>query len=339
MRMQGRRSFVPCCVLAAVLLGGTAWAQQPAGPQSPDDKAALEAFKAARELFEKGDCLGAIPKFRESIKRKPGVGARLNLAECFEKTGAPAADSWNQYRVAELLALDTRDDRLNLAHDAAAKLDSKVVRVTLSNLPPNAKVVLNGRDVDESDVKLLSSGYAIEAAKPNTFEVTVPGKIAWKKTIEPQAAGKVLEPIPVVLEDEKSPTPPGPAEDPNLGNGQRTLGLVAGGVGIAGIAVGSIFGLVAIGKKNDVKTACQQGGGSYPSTCGAPQGSQDNDNSAAKSNATISTIGFVAGGIFLVGGTVLYFTAPRAKSASAAQIHLAPSVAPGYEGVALGGKF
>jgi hypothetical protein len=35
--------------------------------------------------------------------------------------------------------------------------------------------------------------------------------------------------------------------------------------------------------------------------------------SDAKSAATISTVGFVAGGVLLAGGAVLFFTAPQSK--------------------------
>jgi hypothetical protein len=103
-----------------------------------------------------------------------------------------------------------------------------------------------------------------------------------------------------------SPPPPTDAAPQDGGNSQRTWGLVVGGVSVAGLAVGSIFGLMA--------TSSWSSATSGPTGCPSKQGCSQqaiNDRSSALTSATISTISFVAGGVLLAGGAVLYFTAPK----------------------------
>lgn len=57
---------------------------------------------------------------------------------------------------------------------------------------------------------------------------------------------------------------------------------------------------------------------------------------SARSLGTISTIAFGAGGVLVVGGAVLYLTAPRMPSTG---IHVVPSAGPRHAGLALGGSF
>jgi hypothetical protein len=97
-----------------------------------------------------------------------------------------------------------------------------------------------------------------------------------------------------------------PASD---GNAQRMVGMVLGGAGVVGVAVGSILGLVS---KATYDHAFSSECGSNANTCSA-QGAQDGQT--AHGQATASTVSFVAGLALLGGGAVLYFTAPHGLSA------------------------
>jgi hypothetical protein len=111
-----------------------------------------------------------------------------------------------------------------------------------------------------------------------------------------------------------SATTSGPpdAVAPSDGSTQRTIGLVVGGAGIVGLVLGSVFGLVS---KSTYDNAFQNECGSNPRTC-STQGGQDGQS--AHSQATISTVGFIAGGVLLAGGAVLYLTAPTGGSVTVA---------------------
>jgi hypothetical protein len=93
---------------------------------------------------------------------------------------------------------------------------------------------------------------------------------------------------------------------------QRVLAIVAGAVGVAGVGVGSAFGLIAISDKNDAQRQC-------PNLC-RTQAGVDAWHKAG-TMATISTIGFAAGGALVAGGLALWFTAPSTST----QVGLGPT--------------
>jgi hypothetical protein len=134
------------------------------------------------------------------------------------------------------------------------------------------------------------------------------------------------------------PVPPPPPPAPggaSSWSGQRTIALVAGGVGLAGIAVGSVFGLMSRSSWSSSQSEC-------PSSANCPQHAQAvTDHDTASTQATISTIAFAAGGVALAAGAVLWFTAPHAATeiAPRASLRLTPTVGPGSGGLLLGGVF
>jgi hypothetical protein len=144
----------------------------------------------------------------------------------------------------------------------------------------------------------------------------------------PPPAPLVTEKDPFAHEAPASATPSG------VGMGtQKLLGLIAGGVGVAGIAVGGVFGAMTISEKNKQVDAC----GSACSPAAHAQGATDHSN--ALTDGTISTVAFIAGGALLVGGAVLFFTAAPSSQQPTTGFVVAPSVGPGGGGVLLRGDF
>ena len=108
--------------------------------------------------------------------------------------------------------------------------------------------------------------------------------------------------------------------------GQRTLALVAGGAGVAGLGLGVVFGLVASSSWNNAKGECGTG-------C-TPTSPAQADKNSASSQATLSTVGFIAGGVLVAGAAVLWFTAP-----SGAQVQVGPSASADGAGLLVRGTF
>ena len=111
-----------------------------------------------------------------------------------------------------------------------------------------------------------------------------------------------------------SPSTPPPNDSGGMGT-QKNLAIVAGGIGVVGLGLGTVFGVMASSQKNDAQSAC-------PSN---PCSTQDGANkwSTAGSTGNISTIGFIVGGVAVAGGAVLWFTAP---SSSSAQVGFGPGI-------------
>ena len=115
---------------------------------------------------------------------------------------------------------------------------------------------------------------------------------------------------------------------------RQILGLTTGGLGVAGVAAGSVFGLLAISAANQQRSDCLS-----PSSCSMhPQALSS--HSTATSDGAISTAAFVAGGALLLGGCTLFFLGNHpARPGPTSGLVLAPSAGPSGGGVSLRGRF
>jgi serine/threonine-protein kinase len=124
-------------------------------------------------------------------------------------------------------------------------------------------------------------------------------------------------------------------EPESIWSGQKTAALAVGGAGVIGLALGTIFGVKAIGKKSDADAACQP---NAPNQCDAIGVALRHEE---KSAGTISTISLVAGGVALAGGVVLFLTAPSssAKKSEVMRFEVRPAVAGGDMGLTFRGSW
>jgi hypothetical protein len=134
--------------------------------------------------------------------------------------------------------------------------------------------------------------------------------------------------VPAAIQPEPAPTGP-------LGtrNGRRTIGLAIAGGGVVGLAVGSIFGALAGSSSSSSQRECVS-----TQNCSNRSQAVSEHNSAA-TQATISTIAFIAGGALVATGAVLFFTAPRERKDAGVVLRIAPTVGPGGAGMMLQGNF
>jgi hypothetical protein len=123
-----------------------------------------------------------------------------------------------------------------------------------------------------------------------------------------------------------TPKPPG------LGL-QRALGLTLGGVGIAAIGVGSVFGALTFSAWSSAKNAC---GASGTSNCPASNSATaTSDRNSAETEGTISTIAFIAGGLLVASGVTLFLVRGHGSS----RVAVVPAVSPTATGLAFTGAF
>ncbi len=85
------------------------------------------------------------------------------------------------------------------------------------------------------------------------------------------------------------------------------------GMGVVGLAVGTIFGLQAKAKEEDSKSHCWPDDATRCSPRGVAIIGQ------ARTSATVANVGFALGGVLLAGGAVLYFAAPSSSSTDTAK--------------------
>src|SRR5689334_8638295 len=136
---------------AHFLFAALALAAPAAHAQSAGDKATAEAlFSDGRRLMAQSNYREACPKFEASLKLDPGVGAMLNLADCYEKNGQTAS-AWAEFREASSAARAAGSkDREDLARQRAAALEPKLARLTIVITKPPARVTRDGAAVDNA---------------------------------------------------------------------------------------------------------------------------------------------------------------------------------------------
>jgi hypothetical protein len=312
-----------------------------AADQGADHDAAVAVFQEGTKLVGEGNCPAAIPKFQDSLRREEGVGAHLNLADCYEKVGAPDK-AWLEYKAAERFAtLNRNDERREVAHRGAYNLERKLVRLTLSiALFDGVELRINGVLVDR---ELLAS--RLVAVAPGAFKVVAraPGKKS--VTLEGSGTAGESKSVAIVFEDEALPPPPPPKVEPPAApppTTQRTAGLIAGGAGIVSVAVGAVFGVVAIGAKSNLKSSfaglCT---GTYPTGSCPPTAHDTLDplEKKASTAASLSTAFLIVGGVVAATGLTLYLTAPSSAAGRTGKLRVSPAVGTASGGVVLGGSW
>lgn len=122
---------------------------------------------------------------------------------------------------------------------------------------------------------------------------------------EPDARTVVVEkPAEIVVE---KPAEHVETRDTSATTTYRTIGLIATGVGVVGLGIGTVFGISAVSSKSKA----QDGGCTTDNRC--PEGAKADLHDAFEA-AKLSTWAFIAGGVFVAGGLTLVVLAPKLGS-------------------------
>jgi hypothetical protein len=306
-------------------------------------------FDEARDLVRAGRANDACPKLEESQRLDPGIGTQLNLADCYEKAGRTAS-AWVLFLDAGDAARRSGDaKRESLAVGNAKRLEPSLARVRV--VVPDVEGIVVKRDGRPLSRGALASALPTDPGK-RIFEAVAPGRRGVRVEIDvlpgrqtdvvipalEKAADGVVAPIPAATSSSVAPPAPkpvAPVETAAEGKGLSGLqigGIAAGGVGVVALVGGTVLGLAAKSKNDDAKkTGCHPDGTFCTSDALA-------QHDSAKSQASLATVAFVAGGVLVAGGAALFvFGAPRSKEA--ASLYLAPTGSGNSGGFIAGGTF
>ncbi len=225
---------------------------------------------------------------------------------------------------------------------AAADVDAAMPTVAFTAKDPSGAEV--------SAVKVTIDGQPADAADGDVLQID-PGKHELTFTADPWApvtrtltlaeGNRRTETVTFAKAPAAAPpadAAPAPAPDlPPTGEGpgmtQKTAGMITGGlglVGVAGVGLGSVFGLLAINARNLQTSDCASAAkcANHPSAL--------NDHSTSLSDGTISTAAFIVGGAFIAGAVGFYLVENHPSATGAATGVL---VVPGLGGVSVQGSF
>jgi hypothetical protein len=312
--------------------------------------ASQHLFQEGAALLKAGKVHDACVKFEESEKLDPQLGTLLNLASCHEKEGRTAT-SWAEYT--ELIALaGKRGDQKRVAYakGKAAELEKQLARMQLDVPAGTGELALDG-------VALGQAAWGVPLPiDPGEHVITyaASGKKPGTKRITATAAQTIKVALPV-LEEQPSATPPPtpdttprtqpppaptpeplpsahaapstpPAEPKAERSTMRTVGYGVAAVGVVGVGLGSVFGAMALGAKSDVSAGCN---GSQCTKAGLDA------VDTARTDGTISTVSFIAGGVCLAAGITMVVLGGK----KTAQTGIAPMMGPNGGGLAAFGTF
>ena len=289
------------------------------------------AAAPARADLTKEECIDANSKGQDLLHDGKATAARVQLQSCAVLSCPPMIRDDCTKRLGEL---DKLQPAIVFEARDASDNELSAVKVTMDGAPLADK--LDGTplraDPGEHVFVFTADGY------PSVTKHLVLAERDQKRR-ERIVMGPALASAPVApaMTPAVAPTPSS-TESPSLASpatGMSTLrvaGLLTGGVGVAGVAVGSVFGLMTGAAWDRQKSDCG------PTNC--PHHAQAiSDHSTVSTDSTISTAAFVAGGLLLAAGAVMFFTGSDSAESATTGLVVTPGISPRGGAASLRGTF
>jgi hypothetical protein len=329
-------SRAPIAVAAALALWPSFASAQPDDATQKDS--ARQLGREGVRRYEAGDWEGARQLFRQAYRLVPAptlalrearalvkLNRLVDAAEAYARAsntpmGATPPDAFRQAVAAARVELDNLRPRiprlLITVQGADPKKHDVVVRLDGVDVPPAFLGVERTVDPGMHHVQAVARG-----ARPASETVTLQESDVRTVVLQVEPS---TDPVPVAKQPE-------PDKVENHGPGaKRTLGWVGLGLGATGVAVGVATGLMALDKKSSLDDACS-------GTRCPPSASDDLD--AFRTLRTVSTVGYISGGVLSAIGVTLLLTSgddeprPQTGSARTQATRVQPWVGAGSAGV------
>jgi len=292
-----KRFVLIATVLQASLLAGAP--ALAAAPLPPNAAEASKHFERGLTLVDDEDWSSALVEFQRAYDLDPNFRVLFDIGQCrYQLHDYPDALHAFQRYLSDGGDAVPPDRRSKVQADVEL-LKGRVATVRISSTAAGAQVSVDDAVVGTTplaDALLVSAGVHRIVLRPPggpevTREVTVAGEEHADVALDP-----VPTPAPVAgVASVADATPPAPAGDPSL-----VPAWVALGVGVAGAAAGTYFGVAAIDDKNRLEAQCAG------KVCAL---SSQSLLSRAHGEALGSTIGVAVGAAGLVtGGLYIVFT-------------------------------
>lgn len=294
------RGFAAVAVMLAVL-GGTSMAR---ALTDQDRWAAHQQLTQAQDLKKQGQLQEALTHYEESVRLDPKLASLMELAECEEQLGK-LIEAQSHFIAARDKAVEVQAPQSKArAEQRAAALDKRLAHLTLqlaADSPAGTQVFR-----DDALLEPASLGAPL-VANPGDHVILVkaPERPEAKYNVKlTEGDNQTLAIAAGAAAAPAAPPPPPPKPAPvakistqdlqasgGSGSTQRTLGIVAGSVGIVGLGAGSVLWYVGYRDGNSI----------------GPD---------ADRNLLLGQISVIGGGALLVTGIVLFATAPSGETSS-----------------------
>ena len=309
----------------ALLVAALALRPVAAAAETPRERA-IELADEGSKLLETKNYAGAVEKFDAAFALVAVPVFALQSANALEMAGR-FVEALGRFRAASEMKPEPSWSKIQ--HDAQAtarerqqRLAARTPRLIVAvSGGPAERVELDGREATPNELAagvLVDPGEhrVIAHAGTKSAEQLVALTEGQTRRIELVLPSDARSVASAEKSSEKAPpmgTGAPPASERSSSSAARTIGWVALGAGAAGVVVGGVSGLMALGKKSDLEAGCPDH--NCPETLWE-------DNDTYDRLRIISTIGFVIGGIGIATGGVLIWTSPAARSTGRARLGL-----------------
>ena len=305
-------------------------------PARADASPAQNLFDEAMTFAKSNDWSAACPKFEQSLALEPGLGVEFYLADCYEHVGRTGS-AYRSFRDVESKAKARGEGaKEKKARERATALEPKLsyveVRVVVG---AGVETVVTVDRVEAKGPTLVDPGdHALEV------KVGSPPAISTiSMTISIASAGTTVLTIPATPATEANlaftasaaeppiPTPRDPAPAPvkiihETVSPQQIASAITFGVGVVSLGLGVGLGLSARAKFRDADAHC------LGDLCDAAGARMSDD---ARRQGRIATLALGVGAAAMVGGAILWLTAPKTSTTT--------TVGLGPQGIVLAGSF
>lgn len=288
----------------------------PSLARAADPAAAREQLKIGYTLSQEGKCDEAIPHLVESLRLDAKAITLINLANCEEKVGrwADALGHWVDARArAQTENVPAIEEE---AVRRAKSLEERIPRLTIvlgEGAPKNTEVLKDG---------VLLGAVSLGVALPvdpgaHTIVARAPGRADGTKTIT--LAESETGRVDVAPGGPAPSAPPAPGGEPTAaatGGGLSPLVWAGFGTAVAGLAIGTATGIVALDRASEADRDCPNRRCTDPAALDRIDG--------GRTMGTVSTIAFVVAGAGAAVGVYGLVTSGKRGDASVA-VRVGPS--------------
>jgi hypothetical protein len=229
------------------------------------------------------------------------------------------------------IVLSAKDARAQPLTDVAVSMDGTPIAPRLA-----------GESIEVNPGDHMFNFVAADGTKVDQLFTVLEGQKAQAVAVTIPTAASVAA---LKAEQEKAERPPlslpPPPPPESFWSARRKIAVAVGGVGVAGLIAGSVFGVLAASASSQQKTDC-----AGPSNC-SNHGQALSDHSSALSDSSVSTVAFIAGGavmatgigLFLLGGHRDHGPETPPESPLSMGLLVVPSVGPNVGGLLISRSF
>jgi hypothetical protein len=317
------RAVAGVLVFAAAFGPAQARADGPAAT-APSPEAIAQArphFTRGVKLYEEGDFRAALIEFNRAYTLAPNWAVLYNVGQSYYQLRdyANALGTLSTYEAQG--GPDIPATRRVEVDREIEELRSRSAHVAITSNTNGVNVTVD--DLEMGQTPLAAPELVGEGR--HTFRATKAGYAPVSQVVD-IAGGDNIKVSLDLAPPLTSSAAPGSTASPSAEHAASYApAIVSLGVGGAGLALGAVFGILAVGEKSSLKSACQG------TVC--PASAQADINAFTRDGA-ISTVSFVVGGVGVAAAAVLYLTErPHRERAGVAGVELHPWFAGSSGGV------